>query len=300
MTNPTRADTTEQFHADLRCGLDSGAISGVCELRFKNKYGTDFKVTVPITYSMCWGMEEIAPAADLATYWREVPLAVAMMKKKQTTKRARKEEEAQRRAVRRARLEEELLAQETAVSRAIDDEDSDADSDSGASEARTEQSHSTSGLSGYTEDLEGPGFNTFGKAPSSGVSYQPSEASESVASRRQPVGLRSHRVVHNSLPEFRHTGEMPPPPVVVHSASSSAASSAASSGSSAWSSSAAPSSTSGSSAAPSSAASSSSASSSASSAAASTAASVARFCSSVAAPVASAVLVAGARSYAGV
>ena len=167
----------QQFHADLRCGLDSGAISGVCELRFKNKYGTDFKCTTPITYSMCWGMEEIAPAADLVTYFREVPLAVAMHKRRLKTKRARKEEEAQRREVLRARLEEQLLAQETAVSRAIDAEDSDADSDSDASEARTEQSHSTSGLSGYTEDLEG--F----RAPSSGVSYQPSEASESEIGR---------------------------------------------------------------------------------------------------------------------
>jgi hypothetical protein len=275
MTNPTHAATTEQFHADLRSGLDSGAISGVCELRFKNKHGSNFKFTVPITYGLCVSMEEAASQADLVDYWREVPLAVAMHKKKQTTKRARKDEEAQKREVRRARLEEELLAQETAVSRAIDAEDSDADSDSGASEARTEQSHSTTGMSGYTEDLQGPGFGTFGKAPSSGVSYQPSLASESVASRREPVGLRSRAVEHVSLPAFVQTGEMPPPPPHL------AASSAASSGSSAWSSSA-------------------SSSSASSSSASSTAASVARFCSTVAAPVAAHVLVAGARSYAGV
>merc|ERR1711988_132847 len=236
MTNNTSVPDAK-FHKERIAGLDNGAVYGTVVYQLKSKFGEFAPVTAPATYGQLKAMEEVSSSKDpaFAHYLKEVPRVVAMGNKKRSTKEAQMEAKRKQFEVQKRRLEEELQQRENQFSRTIDDEDSDADSDSGASEARTEQSHSTSGLSGYTEDLEG--F----RAPSSGVSYKPSEASESVASRRAPIGLRSRTVEHVSLPEvlpsFAYTGPAPPPPAVVlqssgASSESSWSSSSASSGAS--------------------------------------------------------------------
>merc|ERR1711939_661458 len=234
-----------QWNKALREALDQNAISGPVVFFLKSKYGKLVPITAKkVTYGLLKGMLEVVPLKDsgVATLIQEVPRIHAMSNKKRSTKEAEIEVQRKQFEVQRRKLEEEHQHRENQLNRTVDAENSDSDSD--ASEARTEQSHSTSGLSGYTEDLEG--F----RAPSSGVSYVPSEARESVASRRAPIGLRSRTVEHVSLPEalpsFAYTGPAPPPPAVVlqssgassesswssSSASSGACSSSASSGSS--------------------------------------------------------------------